>query len=114
MTDGQIDYLLSLKLLTEYCQIVTNQENMLRIPLSFSEIEAVLALIVQSSTFHEVYYLWRPNLLDEKDNFILELAVAGGAESIITFNKKDFKTMELKFDFLIETPKEFFKRKGLL
>jgi hypothetical protein len=27
----------------------------------------------------EIYYLWRPNLADEADNHVLELAVAAAA-----------------------------------
>lgn len=114
MIDRKISYLMSLKLLSEYHQVLTRQENLRRIPLSLSEIEALLALIVQNGTYQEVYYRWRPNLPDENDNFILELAIAGGAESLITFNKKDFLKTQLKFDLLVETPKEYFKRRNIL
>ncbi len=44
----------------------------------------------------------------------MELAVAGDAESIVTFNKKDFEKTELKFSILIENPKEFLKRRELI
>jgi hypothetical protein len=29
---------------------------------------------------------WRPNLRDEGDNHLVELAIAGGAEAIVTYN----------------------------
>jgi predicted nucleic acid-binding protein len=41
--------------------------------------------------------LWRPNLRDEGDNHIVELAVAGGAGMIVTNNVADFRNAELKF-----------------
>jgi uncharacterized protein len=44
-----------------------------------------------------IYFLWRPNLRDEADNHVMELAIAGGAEMIITANKKDFRNAELSF-----------------
>ncbi|WP_395147926.1 putative toxin-antitoxin system toxin component, PIN family (plasmid) [Moraxella atlantae] len=55
----------------------------------------------------DVSYLWRPNLKDEGDNFIVELAVAGNADYIVTRNLKDFRQSELVFDsFKVITPKE--------
>ena len=52
-----------------------------------------------------VYYLWRPNLPDEGDNHLIELAVAGGAEAIVTFNLRDFQRTELYFpDIAVLTP----------
>lgn len=108
----KVDYLMSLKLLSEYHQVLTRKENLRLIPLSFAEIETVLALVVQHGIYQEVYFRWRPNLQDEGDNFILELAIAGNAKSIVTFNKRDFEVAQLKFDLVIETPKEYFFRKG--
>ena len=55
----------------------------------------------------DVSYLWRPNLKDEGDNFIVELAVAGNANYIVTKNLKDFRQSELVFDsFKVITPKQ--------
>jgi uncharacterized protein len=55
-----------------------------------------------------IYFLWRPNLQDEADNHVLELAVAGNATCIITANKRDFLKAELKFPGVdILNPVEF-------
>ena len=55
-----------------------------------------------------IYYTWRPNLRDEGDNHIIELAVGGGATCVVTKNIKDLKSGELLFDTLrIVTPDEF-------
>ena len=48
--------------------------------------------------WNELYYMWRPNLKDEGDNHIIELAVAVGANYVVTNNVRDFKTAELRFD----------------
>ena len=54
--------------------------------------------------------MWRPDLPDEADNHIVEPAVAGGAEFIVTFNKRDFERGELYFPGLqIVTPRALIK-----
>ena len=35
--------------------------------------------LISRRTWVRVYYLWRPNLPDEADNHLVELAVAGNA-----------------------------------
>ena len=53
----------------------------------------------------EIYYRWRPNLPDEADNHVLELAVAAGGATILTFNRKDFSSGELRFpEVAIQAP----------
>ncbi len=44
----------------------------------------------------EVWFLWRPNLKDEADNHIVELAVAANVEYIVTNNISDFAQAELQ------------------
>jgi len=57
-----------------------------------------------------IYFLWRPNLRDEADNHLVELAVAGGAQAIVTKNTRDFAKMELRFPNLrVATPAELVK-----
>ncbi len=36
-------------------------------------------------------YLWRPALPDADDDMVLEAAVNGRADSIVTFNLRDFR-----------------------
>ena len=59
-----------------------------------------------------IYYLWRPNLPDEADNHLLELAIAGNVEWMVTGNTKDFEHGELKLgNFTILTPAGFMKER---
>jgi predicted nucleic acid-binding protein len=58
----------------------------------------------------KVYFLWRPNLPDEGDNHLVELAIAGGANTIVTNNVRDVRRGELSFpDLQILTTAEFLK-----
>ncbi len=68
----------------------------------------LLDAFLASCRWVPIYFLWRPNLQDEADNHVLELAIAGNASCIITSNKRDFMKSELKFPGLnILNPMEF-------
>jgi predicted nucleic acid-binding protein len=68
--------------------------------------EAIDSLVTVGEWVH-ISYKWRPNLPDEADNHLLELAVAGGAEAIVTYNVGDFRRGELRWPGLqILTPAE--------
>ena len=55
----------------------------------------VLAALAKLGRWVTVYYGWRPNLPDEADNHLIELALAGGAEVIVTHNVRDVGRGEL-------------------
>jgi uncharacterized protein len=58
-----------------------------------------------------IFYRYRPNLPDEKDNFVIELALAGAAHYIVTYNTKDFKG-ELSFPNLsVVTPETLLRKR---
>ncbi|MDO4231654.1 MAG: putative toxin-antitoxin system toxin component, PIN family [Lautropia sp.] len=68
----------------------------------------VLAALAVRGRWVRVYYGWRPNLPDEGDNHLIELAIAGGAEAIVTHNVRDLRRGELSWPGLrIQTPHEF-------
>jgi predicted nucleic acid-binding protein len=55
-----------------------------------------------------IYYLWRPILRDPKDDMVLEVAVAAGCDTSVTFNARDFQGAD-RFGLRIQTPAEFLK-----
>jgi predicted nucleic acid-binding protein len=78
--------------------------------LSADEREDLLDIFLASAQWVRVYYGWRPNLRDEGDNHLIELAVASGASAIVTRNVRDFVDMELSFPSIhILTPERFLK-----
>jgi len=56
-----------------------------------------------------IHFLWRPYLQDPKDDLVLELALAGAAEVIITHNLRDFKGVQ-SLGIAAMTPNAFLAR----
>lgn len=55
-------------------------------------------------------YLWRPNLKDEADNHVIELAIAARASYIVTNNISDFASAELMHvGYEIVTPEQILR-----
>jgi predicted nucleic acid-binding protein len=51
----------------------------------------------------EISYLWRPVLRDADDEMVLEVAVNGRADRLLTFNERDFRGAE-RFDLIMQRP----------
>jgi predicted nucleic acid-binding protein len=79
-----------------------------KLNLSVNDIEDILDLLALLAQKRSIYFLLRPNLLDENDNMVYECAFASNSEYLITSNIRDFTSGELKdFGFRIITPKDF-------
>jgi putative PIN family toxin of toxin-antitoxin system len=95
-------------LFLEYEDVLARPRLMARSPLSPSERGQLLEAFLGICEWVNIYFGWRPNLADEDDNHLIELAVAGGAGWIVTSNVADFKRAELKFpEIRIAKPPEF-------
>jgi len=100
--------LMGAALLHEYEDVMRRDHLFLKCPLSARERSTLLEAFLSVCEWVKVYYLWRPNLTDEGDNHLIELAIAGAAEMIVTNNIKDFHHAELRFPHLkIATPTQF-------
>lgn len=65
----------------------------------------ILAALAEAGRWVTNWYTWRPNLPDEGDNHLIELAVAGNAAAIVTFNVRDLMHGKLIWESLrILTP----------
>lgn len=98
--------LIGVALFAEYEDVLNRDTLFNEHDLSKSERNELLDALLSVSEWVRIFYLWRPNLKDEADNHLIELAVAGGATTIISHNIKDFQHNELNFGISILSPKQ--------
>lgn len=109
--EDRFDSLMGDKLFLELESVLSRDELFADCPLEPDERRDLFAAFAARCHWVPVHYLWRPNLPDEGDNHLLELAVAGGADAIVTHNVRDFRRAELRFpEIEILTPVEFLKK----
>lgn len=105
---GQAEPLLSASLLFEYRDVIAREDIFHRARLDFESRLDLLEIFVARADWRYVHFKWRPNLRDEADNHVMELAVAGNADMIVTENLRDFVAQELKFPHIkIMSPRNF-------
>lgn len=95
--------LMGAALLAEYEDVLARSSLFTKCRLGPAERSELLDIFLASCRWTRIYFGWRPNLRDEGDNHLVELAVAGGASHIVTHNLRDLKSMELRFPGLAVT-----------
>lgn len=108
---GRFLPLMGVALFAEYESLLLRPRLFTRSRLSGAEQEDLFDIFLAACRWTRVYYAWRPNLRDEDDNHVVELAVAGAASAIVTRNVRDFRIgAELKFPQLkILTPAQLLR-----
>lgn len=77
------------------------------------DITDFIDFICQVGDRQDIFFLWRPFLPDTLDDFVLEVAVAGDCEAIITYNKRHFNNVD-KFGLRVLDPKELLTEIGVI
>jgi uncharacterized protein len=100
LLSGQVRALISVALYSEYCDVLGRADFLNRCPLSPAEIQELFEAFLSTTDPVELYFSWRPNLRDEGDNHVYELAVAALDAPLLTYNQRDFMHAQLKFPSL--------------
>lgn len=109
---GRFEIHVSIPLVLEYEEVLLRQKSVLN--LTHDDVMDLVDAVCALAHRHEkIHFLWRPQLPDADDEFILELAVAAKCNCIVTYNKKDFSGVS-QFGIKILDPKEFLKEIGEL
>ena len=103
---GEITAVASVPMMLEYEAVLMRPKQRLATGMSVQDVQDFLdelaALLIPVTT----WFLWRPRLRDPDDEMVLDAAINGGAEAIVTFNVQDFRPAAAVFSLRILTPAE--------
>ncbi|MDE2134689.1 MAG: PIN domain-containing protein [Alphaproteobacteria bacterium] len=102
--------LVSVPLLIEYEAVMTRAEHLKAAGLSVEDVAVLLDAVAAVAEPVRLAYLWRPTLPDADDDMVLEAAVNGRADGIVTFNLRDFGPAAEQFGIAVLPPGEALKR----
>ncbi len=107
---GQTTLLVSVALAMEYEAVCREAEHRLASGLSDREVDVFLAAVIALAEPVQAHFLWRPQLRDPGDEMVLEAAVNGRADALVTFNTRDFGIVPSQFGVEVLLPREAIRR----
>ena len=103
----------SVPLFYEYEDVLKRAELLLDANISRAEIAQFLTDLPGVLKPVDLHYLWRPQLRDPGDEMVLEIAVDGRADALVTHNIKDIGAAPGRFGIELWTPAEALRRLSL-
>lgn len=106
LKEGRYCALASVPLMLEYEAVLKRPEQLAvggRTPEMADAFLDALSLWIEPVHLH---YLWRPQLRDAADEMVLETALNGRADALVTLNTRDFAPA-CRFNMAVKTPGEF-------
>ena len=88
--DKRYPLLVSVPLMINCEAVLTRPEHLLASGLSPGEMQALLDAVAIVAEPVRLSYLWRPTLSDPQDDMVIETALNGQADLLVTFNQRHF------------------------
>lgn len=106
---GVIAPLVTTALFLEYEEVLLRAEQRLATGMSEDDVGNALAALASAAEPVEVHFRWRPQLSDPGDELVLEAAVNGRADALVTHNIRDFERAASQFELRVITPQQCLK-----
>jgi putative PIN family toxin of toxin-antitoxin system len=106
----EFEAVVSVALFLEYEEVIRRPEQRLVHGLEDNDIEALLDIWASLFVRADINYRWRPQLSDSTDEMVLEAAVNGSVDAIVTFNKADFLPTVSTFGIEVWTPVDLLRK----
>lgn len=99
----EVEIVISVPLVLQYEAVLYRPEVLDAVQATPQRVDRFLDLLSAVGRPLEISYLWRPVLRDPDDEMVLEAAVNGRADLLLTFNRRDFAGSE-RFGIRVERP----------
>lgn len=106
---GRVIPLVTTAVFLEYEAVLKRPEQRLAHGLGLKDIDRFLAALASACEAVEVSFQWRPQLTDANDEMVLEAAVNGRAQALVTHNVRDFAKSAARFGLRVLRPGELLK-----
>lgn len=106
---GELTLMASVSLFMEYEAKCTLPIHYQAAGLSVHEADIFINTLASLIKPVKTHYLWRPQLRDPADEMVLEAAVNGGAQALVSFNQKHFGAIPQRFGIQLQLPSEFLR-----
>jgi putative PIN family toxin of toxin-antitoxin system len=107
---GRVTLFVSVALALEYEAVCSRLEHRLAAGLSENEVNVFVDAIIALAQPVTMHFLWRPQLRDPCDEMVLETAINGEAEALVTFKARDFGGVPGHFGVDLLLPREVILR----
>ena len=108
--ERRLTLLASVPLMIEYQAVMTRPEHLAASRLSIEDVNVLLDAVAAVAQPVRLAFLWRPAVRDPDDDMVLEAAVNGRADAIVTFNIRDFDKAAEHFGVEVVLPREAVRR----
>jgi putative PIN family toxin of toxin-antitoxin system len=106
----QLTPLLTPPLFLEYEDVLKRAEHRLVHGLSLEQLDEFLAELAALIEPVELHFLWRPQVRDPGDEMVLEAAINGEADALVTYNVGDFALAGERFGVPVIRPADFLRK----
>jgi len=104
--DREIEVLVSVPLMVEYEAVLTRREHLDASGLTSEQVNEILDALAKVLIPVYLRFLWRPMLKDPADEMVLETAVNGEADLLVTFNVRHLAVAARGFGIPVLRPRD--------
>lgn len=107
---GEATLLANVALVLEYEAVCRRPEHVAASGLTAAEVDMFVDALAALAEPVESHFVWRPQLRDASDEMVLEAAVNGRADAIVTVDRRDYATAPQRFGVAVWLPRDALRR----